>query len=350
MREKWNEMSKFQKGFAVYVSIVLAVIVCLWAAAWNYAAAYEMAQPKGAMNAYMETRLGEQVTTMIADYSEKRANAYQTAEEVSALLTAKLTGQEWSYRKSKEYTSDAPDYILYCGETALGGAALARNVPGLLDFGQAPWEVKLTALDFELLEKNVTIVAPADCKVTLNGAAVKNADAFAEYYPAYAQYAQTIKHPLELQVYHIPICTDRIEIDCGGLRLAEGEEPYTYYAVPQPDEKTVETLEALAPQFAEAYLKYTSNADTYHNVSRFVAPGSELLERLYKSRDGMSWVHYTTGKIVKCEVGEIEYFGNVATYDVEYVLHLKSGEMAGNMHVICVHADYGWRVTDIELF
>lgn len=230
-------------------------------------------------------------------------------------------------------------------------AYLKQGEAGILDFGLAPWEVQPVEVDLAQLEKTVTVVAPADCKVTLNGQPVGAADETAEYYPAYAQYAETIKQPMELLVYHVDeICVDEFTVDCGGLRLVEAEEPYTYYAVAEPDEATVTTLETMAPNFAEAYLKYTSNAGSYNNVSRFVAPGSELLARLYKSRDGMSWVHYTTGKIMKCEVGEIEYFGNVATYDVEYVLDLKSGEMAGNMHVICVHADYGWRVTDIELF
>ena len=155
---------------------------------------------------------------------------------------------------------------------------------------------------------------------------------------------------MELLVYRVPMCIDTIDIDCGNLRLVEGEEPYTYYAVTEPDEATVQTWETLAPQFAEAYLKFTSNAGSYYDVIRYVAPGSELQQRLYKSLDGMSWVHYTTGKILECEVSEIQYFGNVATYDVEYMLKLKSGEMAGNMHVVAVQAAYGWRIVDIELF
>lgn len=343
-------MSKFKKGFAIYVGVLLALILVLWFVVWNYAAAYEMAQPKGAMNAYMEDEFEDLLAASIADYSQERADAYQTTEEVSAVLTEKLAGQDWTYRKSKDYSSAAPVYTLYCGETAMGSAALRSNEAGLTDFGLAPWEVELAGLDMEQMEKTVTIVAPADCKVKLNGAAVKDAAETAAFYPDFAQYAETIKQPMELVVYQVPMCIDEIEIDCGDLNLVEGEEPYTYFAIAEPDEQTVTTLETLAPRFAEAYLKYTSNAGTYYNVTQFVAPGSELLERLYKSRDGMSWVHYTTGKIVKCEVGEISYFGNAATYDVEYVLDLKSGEMAGNMHVICVHADYGWRVTDIELF
>lgn len=344
-------MNKFKKGFLIYVCVLLVLILSIWFAAWNYAAAYEMAQPKGAINAYMEQRLKPELAAKLESYSGERANDYQSAEEVSAVLTEKVLEQDWTYRKSKEYTSSAPAYTLYCGETAMGNVYLKQGEAGILDFGLSPWEVQPIETDLAQLEKTVTIVAPADCKVTLNGAAVSQAAETVPYYPAYAQYAETIKQPMELSVYRVDgICVDEITVDCGGLRLVEAEEPYTYYAVAEPDEQTVMTLETMAPEFAEAYLKYTSNAGTYYNVSRLVAPGSELLERLYKSRDGMSWVHYTTGKIMKCEVSGIEYFGNVATYDVEYVLDLKSGEMAGNMHVVVVHADYGWRVTDIELF
>lgn len=343
-------MNKFKKGFSIYVGVLLALILVLWFVVWNYAAAYEMAQPKGAMNAYMEDTLKEQLAAELETYCTEKANEYQTAEEISAVMTEKVLDQDWTYRKSKEFTSAAPVYTLYCGETAMGTAYLQQGKAGLLDFGLSPWEVQPVEADLALLEKTVTIVAPVDCKVTLNGAAVKNPAETAAFYPDFAQYAETIKQPMELAVYRVPMSIDDITVDCGGLKLVEAEAPNTYYAVAEPDERTAEILEAMAPDFAQSYLKYTSNAGTYYNVSRLVAPGSELLERLYKSRDGMSWVHYTTGRILECEVGEISFFGNTATYDVEYVLDLKSGEMAGNMHVICVHADYGWRVTDIELF
>ena len=350
LKAKFNGMSKFKKGFAIYMAVWLVLILAVWFVAWNYAAAYELAQPKGAINAYMEDMLPDVVAAQISDYSADRADDYQSAEQVSAVLTEKLMGQDWTYRKSKEYTTSNPVYALYCGGTELGAVALHLGEAKLLDFGLQPWEVESVSMDMGKLEKTVTIVAPMDCKVTLNGVAVTDGGETLGYYPEFAAYAETIKKPLELVEYRVPMCIDEINIDCGGLSLVEGAEAYTYYAIAEPDELTVTTLETLAPQFAEAYLKYTSNAGDYYSVTRFVAPGSELLARLYKSRDGMSWVHYTTGKILKCEVGEIQYFGNVATYDVEYMLNLKSGDMAGNMHVVAVQADYGWRITDIELF
>lgn len=351
MKERNKGMNKFKKFFVIYVAVLIVLILGIWFVAWNYAAAYEMAQPKGAINAYMEESMKQELSALLDAYSGEKANDYQTTEEVFAVMSAKVLDREWTYRKSKEFISAAPVYTLYCGDDPLGTVSLKPGEADALDFGLIPWETDKLELDLAQLEKTITIVAPADCEVTLNGAAVKNAAETAAFYPAYAQYADTIKQPMELLVYRVDeICVDEITVDCGDLRLVEAEEAYTYYAVPQPDDATATILEELAPQFAEAYLKYSANADTYYNVSRFVAPGSELLERLYKSRDGMSWVSYTTGKITKCEVSEVEYFGNVATYDVEYMLDIKSGEMAGNMHVIAVHADYGWRVTDIELF
>ena len=351
MKEKFKTMSGAKKAFVIYVGVLLTLTLLIWFAAWNYAAAYELAQPKGAMNAYMENRLPGELAQVLDTYSADHENAYQTADAVRAVLGEKLPDEGWTYRKSKEYTTAAPVYTLYCGETDIGKVTLTAGKAGLLDFGLTPWEVQSMQLQPEKLAKTVTVVAPADCAVKLNGVSMGQAVETAECYPDFAAYAETIKQPLELMVYRAEdIYVDDIAVDCGEYRLVEAEDAYTYYAVAQPDEETVTALETMAPQFAEAYLKYTSNAGDYYSVTRMVAPGSELLDRLYRSRDGMSWVHYTTGKIVKCEVGEISYFGNTATYDVEYVLNLKSGEMAGNMHVVCVLADFGWRVTDIELF
>ena len=105
-----------------------------------------------------------------------------------------------------------------------------------------------------------------------------------------------------------------------------------------------------APKFVDAYLSFTSNAGSFGNVQQYLAPEGELVDRLRRSLDGMSWVHYTTGKILETEISNIEYYGNVATFDAAYELKLKSGDMAGNMHVIMVQGVYGWRVSDIELF
>ena len=133
-----KKMNKFRKGFTVYVGIWAALILVLWFAAWNYAAAYELAQPKGAMNAYMEETLHTRLEEAVAAYSSEKANDYQSAEDVQSVLSSKLMEADWSYRKSKEYSTATPVYTLYCGDTAMGTAQLQQGKAGLLDFGLVP--------------------------------------------------------------------------------------------------------------------------------------------------------------------------------------------------------------------
>lgn len=353
MKERFAALSPFRRKLLVYAGVLGLLMLGIWFAAWNYAAAYERAQPSGAMAAYMEREFPEQLTGVLERYCEDKANAYQTREEVAAAVEPKVLDQTWSFAKSKGYTSRQPVYTLYCGGTPMGEVRLEQGTGGILDFGLTPWEVPAAEPDFSSLEKTVTVVAPADCAFTLNGEPVRQTGEPAEWYPEFAQYAETIKVPMELMVYSIEgLCVEELSVaPKGDYRVVQGEAPDTYYLIPPPDEKTAAALEQLSTDFVEAYLKYTSNSGTsYYELSRYVAPGSELLSRLYKSLDGMSWVHYTTGKLLDFQVSNLEYFGNTATYDAAYTLNLKTGEMAGNMHVIVVRGAYGWRVTDIELF
>ena len=346
-----KKLTTFKKGLLVYGLVWLAMMAGVWFVAWNYAAAYEMAQPVGAIDAYVEQTLKQELAAEIETYSAEHANAYQTQEALFAELTANVLEQDWTYRKSKEFTSKAPVYSLYCGNVEMCKAYLEAGKAKMLDFDLAPWVVQPVKADLAQLERTVTIIAPKDCDVRLNGGALPATEETASYFPMFAEYEPTIRKPMELQVYRVDgIVTNTVTVSAKGYTVMQAEEADTWYVLPEMDEKTEAEIEKFAPEFVDAYLRFTSNAGSFGNVQRFLAPEGELVDRLRRSLDGMSWVHYTTGKILETEISNIAYYGNVATYDAAYELKLKSGDMAGNMHVIMVRGAYGWRVSDIELF
>ena len=346
-----KKLTTFKKGLLIYGLVWLVIMLGIWFVAWNYAAAYEMAEPVGAMNEYMEEALPAHLEEAVLAYSDENANAYQSAEDLYAELLGNVVEGEWTYRKSKAYTSAAPVYTLYCGGNELGTVTLAAGEAKALDFGLAPWEVQPAQLQLEKLERTVTVIAPAEAAVKLNGEALPTTEETASYYPMFAEYEVTIKKPMELMVYTVEgIVTSEVTVTAKGYTVMQAEEADTWYVLPNADEKVREEIERFAPAFVDAYLMFTSNAGSFGNVQAYLAPEGELVDRLRRSLDGMSWVHYTTGKVLETEISNIEYYGNVVTYDAAYELKLKSGDMAGNMHVIMVQGVYGWRVSDIELF
>lgn len=346
-----KNLTVFKKGLLIYGLVWLLIMLSIWFVAWNYAAAYEMAEPVGAMNAYMEKQLPGILEEAVTAYSEENANAYQSAEDIYAEFTANVLEGDWSYRKSKAYTSAAPVYTLYCGGTEMGTVTLAAGEAKALDFGLAPWVVQKGAPELERLERTVTVIAPLDVDVKLNGKTLSKAAETASYFPMFSEYEPTIRKPIELQVYRVDgIVTSAVTVTAKGHAVLQTEEADTWYVLPNADETVQEQIEKFAPEFVDAYLRFTSNAGSFGNVQRFLAPEGELVDRLRRSLDGMSWVHYTTGKILETEISNIVYYGNVVTYDAAYELKLKSGDMAGNMHVVVVQGAYGWRVSDIELF
>ena len=346
-----KNLTTFKKGLLVYGLVWLAIMLSVWFVAWTYAAAYEMAEPVGAMNDYLEEQMPARLEEAVSVYCEEQANAYQSAEKLYAELMETVVGGEWTYRKSKAYTSAAPVYTLYCGGNELGTVSLTAGKANALDFGLVPWEVQDAEVNLALLERTVTVVAPVDVDVKLNGSVLSAAAETASYFPMFAEYEPTIRHPMELQVYRVDgMVTSDVTVTAKGHTVMQAEEADTWYVLPNADETAQAEMERVAGEFVEAYLMFTSNAGSFGNVQRYLAPEGELVDRLRRSLDGMSWVHYTTGKILETEISNIEYYGNVATFDAAYELKLKSGDMAGNMHVIMVQGAYGWRVSDIELF
>ena len=346
-----KKKNKFWKGLLIYCMVMLGITMCLWFVAWNYAAAYEMAQPVGAMNAYMAENLEQQLADAVAEYSEAHANEYQSAEDVAQVLNELVMDGEWSYRKNKEYKSNAPVYTVYSGDLALGKVRLEQGIAYTLDFGQEPWEAQPIELELEGLERSATVIAPADCAVTVNGYTLQGSTEVLSGYPGFEEYETTIKEEMDLRVYRVEgLIAKDLVIESGSLTVAAAEEPDTWYVLPELDDDTLAEIEALAPKFIDAYLMFTSNAGSFEAVQPYLAPEGELVDRLRRSLDGLSWVKYTTGKVLETEIKNIAYYGNVATYEASYVLQLKSGDMDGNMYVVMVRGENGWRVSDIELF
>ncbi len=341
----------FKIGLFLYIFLWLALTAGLWFCLWNYADAYELAQPKGAMNAYMEERLENEMTVQVAAYSAAAANDYQSEEALNTYLTETYLDKEWSYRRSKDSTLESPVYTLYSGDTPVCTAYLTAGEAGPLSFGQKPWTVEPVELELSGLARDITVTAPVGVEVTLNGTALTGGSEAAAQYPGFEENAPDIKVPLEVTTYTVEhISLTDLTVAAEGDYVVTEVEPDVWYVTAPADEATMAEMEAFAPNFAEKYLMYTSNAGSYYDLLPLVAPEGALLTRLHASLDGMGWVHYTTGKIVELDVSNLTYYGNVFTFDASYLLTLKSGDMAGNMHVVVVQSDYGWRASSVELF
>ena len=74
-----KKLTTFKKGLLIYGLVWLVIMLGIWFVAWNYAAAYEMAEPVGAMNEYMEEALPTHLEEAVLAYSDENANAYQSA-------------------------------------------------------------------------------------------------------------------------------------------------------------------------------------------------------------------------------------------------------------------------------
>jgi len=334
--------------------VLAALLAIVWLVTWQYAAAYEDAQPAAALDAYVEQTLTPALEAQIEQTGTNFESPYESADTISEALSETLLGGNWSYREdAKQSTDEAPVYTLYCGGVPMSTAHLTVGKPRLLSFGFSRWEVSGSDADLRQLSKTVIVYAPADSGAAINGVPLQTApEAEAiKQYPRFAEYEALIGKSLELQQYTVENLFAAVSVTAAdGFTILE-QDSNTYYVIPVCDDKTHETLLTFTEDFVGAYIDFTSNAMPVWNLQRYVHLRSEFYQRIYKSLDGMSWVSGVTGKLAKLELHDLVYYGNVATCEADYFLDMKkTDDYEGSMHIVMARTSSNWRVVNIEMY
>lgn len=169
--EKKAKKSRFFKGLAIYFLIMIGVVLIGSGIWWEYVEAYENSQPE---------RSAEQIVAGFDSYlcelikqtcKENSLSKYESFDSVYNEMLKPSFYDEFSFKKySKEFTTQNPVYIVYCGEKAVAKLTLEKG--RVEAFGLQRWNIKSTELlaDVSELEPmSVTVKIPEGAVLYING-------------------------------------------------------------------------------------------------------------------------------------------------------------------------------------
>lgn len=348
---------RFAIGLFIYVIIMLLLIAAGLFVFWQYIAAYEFSRTDGLMDDYMAEELTDAIDHEIERFAAAHETELEPAEAVAAALHAAVDGGELTYRKApQEYSTDAPVYSVRLNKQEFGKVWFRSYSGGPLAFGFDYFFPTRAEFDFSHLEREYTVIAPAEAGVTVNGVALSSENCSVSWGlpEELAPYASALSQlPSQARYTFTAFAEPEVALlsDAGDYLLHEDEAvPAVYTVTQQCAAELSEELQQWAEGFVNAYIAYTSNA--YGGPGRVVpytVTGSDLYNRMFAAIEGMSWVSGVTSSMSDLTVGSLEYYGCVATVVANYTLDTRGKISDNNMKLILVPTDKGWRVVEIDM-
>ena len=343
----------FIKGFLVYILLMIALIVTGWVVLWRYLEHYEAARPVVVMENYMTQSLETDVDTAITVYAVERETYYQSASEIAEYLRGELAGLEWNYEKDEELsTEENPVFVLRCDEVALGHVTLTHTEDEA-QMGIEQWENPAAQFDFDPLGKAVSVIAPYECTVLVDG--VQLDDEFVTealgLYPQLEEYELLITDPCHLLVYTLePVFTEGAVEFSEGYTVLSCDEEDVHYAVPEFDGEEAEQLLTYCESFVQAYVDFTANNNGLWNVQQYMVENCDLFDEMTQATVGLNWGHGVNAEITMLEIKDFVYYGNAITCNAVYSMTRDDGDRTDHMHILLVNTEDGWRVIHREMY
>lgn len=163
-----NRINSYWKFLGIYASvwIVVMAVALLWV--YGLLKDYEKGMPDSAMTEVLNQFRSENITNLVTS-NAGMISEYEKTENVVAYITDKVNAGELSFsRKSGEYTSDTPVYIVKAGETSVAKVTLAatgKNGHGFTEWGVGNIEFG----QFINNSNDITLTAPSGAVVKING-------------------------------------------------------------------------------------------------------------------------------------------------------------------------------------
>lgn len=333
--ESDNPNYKFIKGYLIYVGILcaifLGVIGYLCFRLYKYQKNTELEAEQQTEEAEEDSYEDEEKDAQrcFTDYIDSLGingwvNVYfndhperlDSEETVNEFLTEKIMNSGYSCYKAADFSLEAPEYVVMADGETLAEVILSKNGDN--------WEV--SKADVLLTGDNsVTVKAPADSKVYINGHELLEDSVTVNKQAATLEdYDDDLENPIIFNEYVIDgMISDTADIQTEDGSLIYNDCDDTYYEAVTDSESSRDKAE----QFVKALLHYYASGkeNTEANQSEvlsYVAGSSNASKVIYAAASGLEWVtadyslSYTTSTQKPLKIADNAYFVDV-NYDLE---------------------------------
>ena len=312
---KTKKKRKSGAGTAIYVVILTLWIlflaaVCLYILSqiWAYASVYDETQVEPVINSYMNNLRENLWDDSIAETVEAMPHPFQSSEEVRQLVREILMTDEISCsQKAGAVRNDSITYHLLCGENAFGEVTLVADtsknlvenvslpsalVGALAKMGVSiqpelyPWKVAEESFDFSGLYSSVTVTAPENYSVSLNGVPLGEEyiverdihfDNLEPYYYRYDNLPTKVKYSCDHIMGHLE---PEIFDEAGNKITVDPERDDSQFMTEVDDDATMERIRTHINGFSDAYLHLSASTGDpngpYNELLNYIEAGSEM--------------------------------------------------------------------------
>ena len=347
---------KFRHGFLLFT--VLYALVLLTAGyfalsyLWDFAAAYEMARPYHAIDAYMADLTPDYICDRSSDLIATVDHHIQSEDACKDVIRDAVSGGVTYAKKTTECTDDKMVYILRTGNQVIGRVELVPEGEAVMGF--TPWAVSTDRFDFSyLLTGTVATTVPESLPVYVNGTLLderyitESGIAFSRLEAFYDDYTLPT-----IVSYAAGPCLGEISLSVtdpqgNPVTIDESTDLNTFL-----DNCTAEEITALTDymtDFVRRYVRFSnSSADVaktnYHYLLQDVLEGSPLAKRCKEALVGMEFGVSQSYSILSTQINWSTNIGSDRyVCDVTYVVQVKERrqtvEQVFNMQLVVVNDD-----------
>lgn len=347
---------RFALGLFIYLIILLMLSFVLLVLFWQYIASYEFSRVEGVMDDFMAGELSDVMDREIERYCVKHETAFESAEDISAVLHGAVDSGELSYRRLVQDSSEAPVYRVRLNNEELGMVYLRPYSGGPLAFGFEYWFPAYAEFDFDGFVQDFTVLAPEQAGVSVNGVPLTAENCAVSWYvpEELTPYAEQLSQVPGNARYSFSSFSDpnvSLLSESEEYLISEDESGQNTFTVTQTctDELSAE-LYKYSEAFVRAYISYASYGGGTQNLLNYTIRNSALYKRILSTTDRLSWVRGASSSMSDLTVDSLQYYGCAATLEAHYTLTSRGMATDNNMKIILTQTDSGWRVAEIELF
>ena len=323
MANRKRSALRFALGMAVYALTFIVFLAIGLRIFWGFIDRYEKAQPKHAIDAYIQSFDSTHIRTLSGDFVASLDHELKSEEECFNEIEQLFSDTLRYSKNSVESTDERLVYAILSGNRLLGTMALNKGVEG----NETVWTVSDENFDFSDLRNSEEFLAPSEWQLSCGGKPLDEryiVETGIRYPSMEEAYDYGFVLPTLVR-YTLDDYIGELEID---VKDAEGNEaqlrddPAAYTLSDRCTEDVRTRMDDYTRRFLPLYIAFMSNTNhnayaNYARVKPYLLPDSDLQSRFYNAIVGQTWSH-SQGDVLHdvvvngvFEIGEGKYLVDV---------------------------------------
>ena len=349
-KRRKRDSRRFALGMLVYALTFIVFLAIGLRIFWGVIDNYEKAQPKHAIDSYVESFDSAHIRALSNDFVASLDHRIQSEEDAYALIEDLFKGELRYSKNSVDSTEDRLVFAIFSDKRMLGTMALNKSGSG----ADTVWTVSDESFDFSDLVNSAEILAPSEWQVSCNGT-VLGEEFITETEIRYPSMEEAYEYGFELPTlvrYDIGNYIGEAEIkalDADGNEAELQDDPAAYTLTDRCSSDERSRMEDFTRRFLPLYIAFMSNTNhnAYENYARvhpYLLPGSDLESRFANAIGGQVYSHSKGDYLHDVVVhGVFELDNGSFLIDVDYMVDTtgNAGTIENEAGMLIVAEDHG---------